>query len=84
MPAISAKPLDIQFVTFDHLNKNSDGTVTASYRDGTVISVQPDGSIQSRPAGSNGAYERAIVAGDKIIYRPVHLPLVFAYLALLP
>lgn len=37
---------------------------TLSFLDGTVVSIQPDGSIESRPAGSDGGYERCSVDGQ--------------------
>lgn len=47
-----------------------DGGVTISTADGAVLSVQPDGSYQTRPAGTAGPYELAQQAGDKLIYSP--------------
>jgi hypothetical protein len=38
--------------------------------DGQVLSVQPNGGYETRPAGTAGEYEVAEVAGDKRIYRP--------------
>jgi hypothetical protein len=37
---------------------------------GDVLSVQPDGTLQTRPKGTTGLYERAIVASVGLIYRP--------------
>ncbi len=48
-----------------------DGTVTLSdVGSGVVISVQPDGTIQTRPPGSNGPYERCAIDGNLAIYCP--------------
>lgn len=33
-------------------------------QDGTTVSVQPDGSVQSRPGGADGPYEQCEVAGQ--------------------
>lgn len=46
--------------------------VTVAYPAGasTVLSVQPDGSMETRPAGSAGPYETAILAGDRLVYAP--------------
>lgn len=43
-------------------------TVTYPVGSSTVLSVQPDGSISTRPQGTAGAYERAILKGDRLIY----------------
>ena len=37
---------------------------------GDVLSVQPDGSLQTRPAGTNGPYELAVVDGSAVVYNP--------------
>ena len=47
-----------------------DGGVTVSLPDGSVLSVQPDGSYQTRPAGTAGPYEVARVSGNFLIYTP--------------
>jgi hypothetical protein len=46
--------------------------VTVAYPAGasTVLSVQPDGSMETRPAGSAGPYETALLAGDRLVYAP--------------
>jgi hypothetical protein len=46
------------------------GGVVVTHDDGTVLSVQPNGAFQSRPAGTAGPYEVAEQSGDKLIYRP--------------
>ncbi len=51
-------------------NPQSDGTVTLSQTDGQVISCQPDGTIQTRPAGTAGAYEKAVIAGSLVTFCP--------------
>ena len=35
-----------------------------------VISVQPDGRIETRKAGTRGPYEDALVLADRLIYAP--------------
>lgn len=47
-----------------------DGTVTVANVDGTVVSVQPDGRIETRPAGTAGAYERATLVGQMLFFCP--------------
>ncbi|HWP71210.1 MAG TPA: hypothetical protein VNM36_08920 [Gemmatimonadaceae bacterium] len=52
---------------------DGDELVTVTYPAGTttVLSVQPDGTIQTRPAGANGPYERAVLKPDRLVYAPV-------------
>ena len=38
---------------------------------GDVLSVQPDGSFQTRPAGTEGPFERAVIQGTGLVYRPL-------------
>jgi hypothetical protein len=83
--AMSTRPLDVgPFLLIDHLNRKPDGTVTASLRSGEVVSVQPDGRIETRPAGTEGAWERGTVAGDKIIYNSNGNIYVFAFFEQVP
>jgi hypothetical protein len=49
--------------------KRSDGSPAQV---GDVMSVQPDGTIQARPAGSRGAYELAKPSGNWLVYRPIN------------
>lgn len=55
------------------LNDQGDGTVTVTYPPGSsdVLSVQPDGSIETRPKGTNGPYERAKVNGTSLAFCPL-------------
>lgn len=53
------------------VNPQPNGQVTLSNADGTVVSVQPDGSVGTRPAGTNGAYELCSLNGLTVIYQPV-------------
>lgn len=67
------------------LNKQADGTVTVSIVSpdgiqcqnpnrpaiaGDVYSIPPDGSIVARPAGTDGAWERAKVVGSSLVFAP--------------
>ncbi len=49
---------------------NNTPIVTVTYPVGadTVLSVQNDGSIQTRPHGTAGPWERALLKGDRLIY----------------
>lgn len=49
-----------------------DTHVTVTYPAGapTVLSVQPDGTMDTRPAGSRGPYETALLQGDRLVYAP--------------
>src|SRR4030095_8171279 len=76
-------PRGIPCITSDMLNDQGNGEVTATCGaaptlrrdDGTpaqardVLSLQPDGTMQSRPEGTNGWSERAVVAGPASFYR---------------
>lgn len=44
------------------------GKSTLSNPDGTVLSMQPDGSWETRPAGADGLYERCSVDGQTATY----------------
>lgn len=46
------------------------GKVTLSNPDGTVISVNPDGGVETRPKGTAGPWELCIVNGLTAIYQP--------------
>lgn len=54
------------------LNPQSNGffTLTISNTDGAVLSVQPDGSWQTRPAGTAGPYELCGLNGNTLVYCP--------------
>src|SRR4030095_12187471 len=78
-------PRGIHCITSDMLNDQGNGEVTATCGavptlrrdDGTpaqardVLSLPPDGPMQSRPEGTNGCAERAVVAGPVLVYRPL-------------
>lgn len=38
------------------------------YPDGSVLSIQPDGSEQTRSSGSDGIYEQSLTIGTRAIY----------------
>lgn len=54
------------------LGPSASGTpiVTVTYPVGTqtVLSMQPDGTIETRPRGTAGPYERALLHADRLVY----------------
>jgi hypothetical protein len=86
MSAASNVPL----FTFDHRSviHNADGTKSlrwnqAEYRtDPTspeVFSLQPDGSVQTRPDSAIGPWEKGKVSGDRLIFTTQDARAVFAW-----
>jgi hypothetical protein len=67
----------------DHANPQADGTITLSRADGKVMSVQANGSIEWRPAGTAGPFEKAQVYGSMVVFNVQgqvgSAPHVFAY-----
>jgi hypothetical protein len=55
-----------------NLLDEASGLCTVTYPAGatTVLSVQPDGTIQTRPQGAAGAYERGLKKPDRVIFNP--------------
>ena len=56
---------------FDTLVDLGNGEFAVVYADGQVRSVQPDGDVQKRPAGTKGSYERCCISGGVATYCPV-------------
>lgn len=57
----------------DQLNRQPNGQVTVTWPAGsdTVLSVQPNGMLDTRPAGTAEAYELATVLDNgNLLYRP--------------
>lgn len=48
----------------------SGGGTVLENPDGSIVSIQPDGSIQNRPAGADGGYERCKVSGNAATFKP--------------
>ena len=51
------------------VTENPNGTL--NFPDGTVMSVQVDGSIQTRPSGASGPYEQVTVNDKFYEFSPV-------------
>jgi hypothetical protein len=68
-----ARRLDVVAIGPNQINRIDDALVTVTYPAGTttVLSVQPDGTIETRPQGSNGPYERALLGNDRLTYAPI-------------
>ncbi len=60
------------------------GQFTVGLTDGTVLSCQPDGSFQTRPAGTAGPYELCTVNGGYLTFNPNGVPFTFAFVASVP
>jgi hypothetical protein len=48
-----------------------DGQPSRPCMKGDILSVQPDGSLQGRPSGANGGYERLRLLGSVASYSPL-------------
>lgn len=72
MSAIGTTSIVADLIPAGTLNPQPDGSVTLTINASTeeVLSVQPDGSFQTRPKGTAGAYERANLAGNVLVYCP--------------
>lgn len=73
MIAISNTPLpnltDLRLASTLKPSSNP-GCVNVINTDGTVMSVQPNGTVETRPAGADGSFEQGIVNGAFIVYSP--------------
>jgi hypothetical protein len=65
--------LDVVAIGPNQIVRLDDELVTVTYPAGstTVMSVQPDGTIETRPAGATGPYERALLGNDRLTYAPL-------------
>ena len=57
---------------------------TLAQPDGQVLSCQPDGTFQLRPAGTSGAYEQVAINGNVAVYNPAGAVFAFLYAAVVP
>ncbi len=48
----------------------SNGGTVLENVDGTIVSIQPDGSVQTRPPGADGGYERCQINGNGATWQP--------------
>jgi hypothetical protein len=60
------------------------GAVNVINADGSVMSVQPDGSVETRPSGTDGAWEQACVNGSWIVFAPNGVPFAFPIFSQVP
>ena len=78
--AVSKEPL-LTFVVHELLPGSEPGTLAMRWPEPdspTVFSLQPDGSIQTRPEAEIGAWESGKRVGDKLIFRADQAVKVFA------
>ncbi len=67
------------------VNDMGDGTSTLSHADGSVVSCQPGGTLQTRVAGTTGPYERCVLDGTLAIFCPDNVTAYsFAFAATVP
>lgn len=65
--------LDVVAIGPHQINILDGDLVTVTYPVGadTVLSVQPDGTVETRPPGSRGPYETGLKRPDRIIFAPL-------------
>ncbi len=65
--------LDVVAIGPHQITELDGDLVTVTYPVGadTVLSVQPDGTIETRPPGSRGPYETGLKRPDRIIFAPL-------------
>jgi hypothetical protein len=56
-----------------------DGTYVVVNLDDTVMSVGPDGAVDTRPPGTTGAWERCTRNGNVVYYCPLSGGTVYAF-----
>lgn len=80
MIALSTTPLTPMRLA-QTLLQQSDGVFTVSNVDETVLSCQPDGTLQTRPKGTAGPYELCTVVGGYLTFTPAGTPFTFAFVS---
>ncbi len=71
MPVYSLEPINIKgWKNFNHEEMIDDTHSAIVFDNGEVMSVQPNGTIETRPAGTFGAYEVARREGSLRFYTP--------------
>jgi hypothetical protein len=50
------------------LTSSAAGKIRLQNDDGTIVSIQPDGSEQTRPDGTDGGYEQCEPLDDVVVY----------------
>ena len=65
-PGMGTTPLVTFALVLTAMHDQGDGTFTAEHN-GQVVSCQPDGSIQFRPAGTAGPWEKFVKLDAKTI-----------------
>jgi hypothetical protein len=65
--------LDVVAIGPHQINILDGDLVTVTYPVGadTVLSVQPDGTVETRPPDSQGPYETGLKRADRIIFAPL-------------
>lgn len=84
MIGISTTPILTLRLASQLLAQPDGKTFTVSLPNGEVLSCQPDGSLQTRPAGANGDYELCTVNGSYLTFYPVDVPFTFGYVPNVP
>ena len=63
----------VEAIHVHQLNPQLDGTFTVTFPVGsnTVLSIQENGTIETRPQGANGPFEVAQIVGTALVFAPL-------------